>query len=150
MTKHGLLYLTGLLALICVGQATAEMYKWVDENGQVQYSQSPPPGGKAETVEPPPKVDTEQAVEELKAKEKGFDDRRKAEAKAAETDAKKEQDAAAKQKNCEAAKSNLEGMEAAPQKSFKTDAAGNRVRLTDDERQKTIADMKKIIARDCK
>ncbi len=150
MTKHSLLCAILLPALIATGQAAAEMYKWVDENGQVHYSQLPPPGAKAETVKPPPKVDTEQAVDELKAREKGFDERRKAEAKQAETTVKKEEEAAAKQKNCEIAKRNLEGMEAAPQKSFKTDANGNRVRLTEEERQKEIAEMQKIIARDCK
>src|SRR5579885_2953356 len=132
MTKHSLLCAILLPALIATGQAAAEMYKWVDENGQVHYSQLPPPGAKAETVKPPPKVDTEQAVDELKAREKGFDERRKAEAKQAETTVKKEEEAAA------------------PQKSFKTDANGNRVRLTEEERQKEIAEMQKIIARDCK
>ncbi len=150
MTLSNVLGVVGLLVLAWSNQALAEMYKWVDESGQVQYSQAPPPGVKADRVNPPPKVDTEQAVDELKAKQKGFDDRKKAEAKEAETEAKKTQKSADKQKNCEIAKQNIEGMEAAPQKSFKTDAAGNRVRLTDEERQKQIADMQKIIDKNCK
>lgn len=52
---------TALLALllICGSAAQAEIYKWVDENGQVRYSDRPPPGkpdaaavGRAERASP--------------------------------------------------------------------------------------------------
>ena len=137
MTISNALGVASLLVLLWGNQALAEMYKWVDESGHVQYSQTPPPGVKADTVKPPPKVDTQNAVDELKSKEKGFDDRKKA------------GDAAKKQQACETAKKNMEGLQSTP-RSYKTDAAGNRVRLTDEERQKQIADMQKIADKNCK
>lgn len=150
MAKRSILGLAGLLVLALGGQAAAEMYKWIDESGHVQYSQIPPPGAKAETVKPPPKVDTQNAVDELKSREKGFDDRKKAETKQAETEAKKTEDAAKKQQACETARKNLEGLQGSPQKSFKTDANGNRVRITEEERQERLAAAQKIIDKNCK
>ncbi|HKK16999.1 MAG TPA: DUF4124 domain-containing protein, partial [Gammaproteobacteria bacterium] len=51
-----------LLALLVSSNALAAMYKWVDENGEVHYTQTPPPGDiQAETIKPPPDVNTEKA-----------------------------------------------------------------------------------------
>ena len=40
------------LALLCVTPAFAEIYKWTDENGNVVFSEKPPPDGKAEALKP--------------------------------------------------------------------------------------------------
>ncbi|HEY9103702.1 DUF4124 domain-containing protein [Chitinimonas sp.] len=49
MNTRNIACLLALLPLL----ASAEVYKWVDANGKVQYSDQPPPGGKAATVKIP-------------------------------------------------------------------------------------------------
>ena len=49
----------------------AELYKWVDENGDVHYTQTKPNANiSVESIKPPPSVDTENAASQ-------FDDRQK-------------------------------------------------------------------------
>ncbi len=52
-----LLVLLGLTIL--AGAAPAEIYKWVDAQGKVHYSDSPPPGDAANPVELPPQPSEE-------------------------------------------------------------------------------------------
>jgi hypothetical protein len=40
-----------VLTALAAGVVHAQMYKWVDENGRVQYTQTPPPGKKAEVIQ---------------------------------------------------------------------------------------------------
>ena len=75
--------------LICLAaltpRAMAEMYKWVDENGRVQYTQErPPPGIKGDTIKPPPPVDSEAAAKQLEAREELLKDAREGREKTAE------------------------------------------------------------------
>jgi len=43
-----------VLLLVCLAlPATAAVYKWVDENGEVHYGDTPPPGGEARQVDLP-------------------------------------------------------------------------------------------------
>lgn len=44
MKKTGVFFLAGSLAL-CSLAAEARLYRWVDENGRVQFSDKPPPAG---------------------------------------------------------------------------------------------------------
>jgi glutaredoxin len=39
------------VALLCAATAAAQAYRWVDKNGQVHYSQTPPPAGEAREVQ---------------------------------------------------------------------------------------------------
>jgi len=66
----------------------AEMYKWVDDEGQVQYSQSPPPGRPAQTIKPPPKVDSKAARDNLKQQLQDFEVRGDKRQEQAEADQK--------------------------------------------------------------
>jgi len=73
--------IAGLAGLVILGGlAQAKVYRWVDENGKVVYSQSPPPESiKAEEIQvnaPPPATAAEPkkedaAVTEVSEKEKG-------------------------------------------------------------------------------
>ena len=42
-----------IIALLLSAPSFAELYKWTDENGEIIYSDEPPPQG-AETIDPPP------------------------------------------------------------------------------------------------
>ena len=70
-----------LIFWFAVGNCYAEMYKWVDADGQAHYSEKPPAGDvKVTTIKAPPKVDTEKALKELEEhenKHKGIDEERK-------------------------------------------------------------------------
>ena len=61
---HAVKYWVALLLFVAPIGAFAQIYKWTDKNGQVHYSQTPPPGQAAGAVEfresqlgeaPPPK-----------------------------------------------------------------------------------------------
>ena len=41
-----------IATLLMTPLATAEVYKWVDEEGITHYSQQPPPGGEAQVISP--------------------------------------------------------------------------------------------------
>ena len=56
------LYLAVLLSLLSL-TLHAELYQWVDEEGNVQYSQTPPPEGTEATVVSPSPVQTISAPE---------------------------------------------------------------------------------------
>src|SRR3569833_3315296 len=57
-------------ALLLANAATAAMYKWIDEQGRVQYSQTPPPAGQFKELKPgpPPSQSPEEAEQELQAR----------------------------------------------------------------------------------
>ena len=40
--------------LLCAAPSSAQMYKWVDEKGVTHYSESPPPGRKAQQIQTTP------------------------------------------------------------------------------------------------
>lgn len=63
MRKDGVLTLFAILVLSAVAQA--EVYKWVDDLGNVVYSQSPPPDSRdVDTVVVPPPPRLEHSAEE--------------------------------------------------------------------------------------
>jgi hypothetical protein len=131
------------------GGAEAAMYKWKDASGQVHYTQSPPPEGvSGEAVKPPPKVDTESAVEELKSKQQGFDKRLEEKAKANDEAGKAAEKAAEKAKYCEELRKNLAGVQTA-QRIFVGEGAERR-RLGEEERQARIKEINEKLAKDCK
>jgi outer membrane murein-binding lipoprotein Lpp len=130
------------------GPIHAAMYKWKDANGQVHYTQSPPPEGvTGEAVKPPPKVDTESAVEELKSKQEGFDKRLEEKAKADSEASQAAEKAAEKAKYCEDLRNNLAGLQSA-QRIF-TGEGEERRRMDEDERQARIKEINDKLAKDC-
>ena len=45
--------LPALLLALAAPIASAQVYKWVDENGRIHYGEKPPQGSKASAVKPP-------------------------------------------------------------------------------------------------
>lgn len=146
------LFLSGL-SLLVVGfiislSANAKMYKWVDENGQVQYTQSPPPGDiEVKEIKPPPKVDTDAAQKALEAqKEKvseQYEKRMEAEKEAEES----EQKAKEKEQRCNQAKQRLASFQR-PRVNL-TDENGNPVRATEEQRLEGLEKARKYISENC-
>jgi hypothetical protein len=138
-----------LLTVLNTGTSLATTYKWKDANGDIHYTQSPPPDGvTGEKIKAPPKVDTNSAVQELKDKESGFtkrvEDKNKADADAAKTADKTAQ----KAKYCADLRTELSGIQSAQR--IYTGEGDKRRRLGEDERQARIKSINDKLAKDCK
>lgn len=137
-----------LCIYLVAGSAFAAMYKWVDEEGTVHYTQSPPPAGiEAETIQPPPEVDSAPALEQLQKNEAKSAEYFKNQQKEAEKQAEVEKKLAMKKKNCEMAKARLDSYVRPRVKFVQED--GTRVRATEEERQAQIKKSEDMIKEFC-
>ena len=137
-----------LLLLFVAGSASAAMYKWVDEDGNTHYTQSPPPGDvQAETIAPPPDVNTKQAVEKLQQQQEKAGEFEKQRQEAAEEQRKKDEEISRKKSNCEMARKRLASYEQPRVKFVQED--GTRVRATEEERQEQIKKSQEMIDEFC-
>ncbi len=110
--NSGILLLTAVLtsAALALGAAQADtVYRWVDRNGQVHYSQTPPPGarGRVKAVHvnvPPPDAAMLRQVHGLEKFAKAYRKTHRRQAAKAEKQAEKQ---ARKQQRCAAARTRL-------------------------------------------
>jgi hypothetical protein len=139
-----------ILVLCAALPASAQMYKWVDSNGKVQYSDSPPPGNvKTERLRNPPgpagagdtgdSEGSEQKKDAAKAGPKTSADlefdfrKRRVDAAKAQAEAdKKAADARAKEESCNRARAALSGLETGG-RQVRFNDKGERVFLDDDQ-----------------
>ena len=150
MTQKSLLLAISLI--IFSSPLFAEMYRYVDENGQVVYSQFRPDAEiETSTVKapPPPPSSAEQSrqqlIDSLQKREDAKLDQKEAGEKAVAQAAEKER----QRKNCEAAKQNLQAYSADPDRVI-LDKDGSEMQLSDYKRKQEIKRAKEAIARDCK
>jgi hypothetical protein len=138
-----------LLLGVFPGVAAAAMYKWVDENGQVQYTQTPPPGGiEATEIQPPPEpADQEGTIQREETLEKGLDERREAREKAATETADEAAYQKEKAQRCEAARHRLDQAQY-PLTNF-VDPDGTQRRATEEERQAQIKQAEEQVKKFC-
>ena len=142
------------LCLIVLGffsslNANAKMYKWVDENGQVQYSQHPPTTDvDVEEIKPPPKVDTDAAKKSLEAQKKKVEKQYEERMESKKESEKNEQEAKQKEDRCNNAKARLASYQR-PRVNL-LDEDGNPIRATEEQRQKGLEEAKKYISENCK
>src|ERR1041385_2894416 len=116
---RSLVFAAGLLV---AGSACAQ-YKWTDQNGRVQYSDTPPAGVNAAPMRqrsaPPPRVESSDSKDDAKdAKEP---------AKEREKQAKAEQDNQAKKDNCRRSQEAVRSLETG--RAMRTDAQGENYYL---------------------
>lgn len=152
MMKKYIQKFTGLslLLLFISGPGFAAMYKWVDADGNVHYTQSPPPGDiEGETIKPPPKVDTDKALKELQDRQDKIKSINEDRTREAEEEKMKEGNLAKKKAACDLAKDKL-AKASGSTRVYATDEKGNRVKLGEDERQARIDAAKKEVAEFCK
>ncbi|WP_127477798.1 DUF4124 domain-containing protein [Sulfurivermis fontis] len=139
---RGLMLAAALLAA-SAGSLATTMYKWTDSEGNVQYTQTPPPKGSFQKMTPPPAPASEptptQATEPA------------AEQPAAETGQeeaeRKRLEAAVAKHNCETARKNLDIYTA-----FRRvmNDKGEIVTLDDDERAAKIKEANEMIQKYCR
>ena len=140
MSKRMLLSVWVLVGcgIVATGQAQQFIYKWNDEQGQIKYSELPPPSGVSyETVRKPAGFGKEGDQARDLAKEQEDLAKKLAEEEAKtqqqqQEQARKEEDVRAK--NCEVAKKNVETLQS-DRPVVKADAQGNKVAL--DAQQRT-------------
>jgi len=159
------------LALCIALPASAQMYKWVDSNGKVQYSDKPPPGNvKTEKLRAPPPAPVrapapgkaqkdaakaESPKDAAKAgpkttaeQEQAFRKRQLDAAKAQEDEGKKQADARDKAEKCTRSKAALAGLELGGRQT-RVDEKGERVFLDEQQIAQEMAKARRDVAAAC-
>ncbi len=145
----GRLILVVAISLIFVPVTFAKMYKWVDAEGNTQYTQQPPPGDiEAEIIKPPPKVDTDKAQKQFDEKQKQQDSIRKTREEEAEERQKNEKEVAVRESNCALAKDKMARLKDNP-RVYSADEYGNRTKLLEEDRQTKLDEARKMIKEYC-
>ena len=145
--------------------ASAQLYKWVDGNGKVQYGDTPP-GDAAKVTrlraaspgaapEPVPAADAKKDGKDAKDKEKALTpeqafQKRQQERQQAEAKAEKEREQTEQRRaNCETAQTNLRQLQSG-QRMWTVNAAGERVFIDDEQRTRELQRAQKSAAEWCK
>ena len=155
MNKHLL-----ILLLLVSANAFPALTKWVDANGQVHYSDVPPPSNENVKIlrktssETGPKSgdDSASAVAAPKTiaeREAELKKAQQAKKEAADKAAKQQADAEAKKAYCATLQQNLRALEEGV-RIMEVDASGNRSMLEDEQRQQRIAKAQQDINTNCK
>jgi hypothetical protein len=156
------------LALYLALPASAQMYKWMDSNGKVQYSDKPPPGNvKPEKLRDPapapaarapaagedkgaPKKDAAKAGPRTAAEQEQAFRKRQSDANKAQEEEKKKQSAESdREENCKRAKASLANFELGGRQT-RIDEKGERVFMDEAQIAQETARVKQIAAAACK
>jgi hypothetical protein len=150
----------GALALCFAATAIAQQYRWVDQNGRVQYGDTPPPGVKATPMRGPsgpaaPSAPADAASKAAPARpltpaeqEAAYRKRQMDAQKAADKEASVERDAATKRENCSRAQAYLRSLESG-QRQVRVDAQGERYYLEDAEIARETTKTRQDVQRLC-
>lgn len=140
-----------LVALAFTTHSHAELYKWTDGQGKVNYSDQPPTVN-AQTIKNSAvgqAKTTTQATQSLDAQDQAYQKRRK-EAEDARAKAEKEAEQARVQReNCTKARKNLSTLQNTP-RVYTTNAAGQRTYMDDSARAGALANSQKAVSDFCK
>ena len=145
--------------LVCLMFASFTSYaglnKWVDAEGKVHYSDTPPTDAKSNKLRTYTAPDAaasgtgEPASKTLAEKEADWKKSQKSKEEAEKNAANEKENAAIKQKNCESSRQNLATLENSP--SIVTyDAKGERSFMDDESRKRSTADARKAVSEFCK
>lgn len=143
--KNSLRYVVVACALAAVS-AQAQVYKWVDEKGKVQYGDQPPDSKKASSVNvPPPPAD---APKQQDWKEKDLDSKRK-KIERERTEGNRDRQAEANRAGiCADARRRLGTLnEQAP--VYQRNDKGEKVYIEDNDRARLKAEMQRLISDNC-
>ena len=138
-----------LISLSLPSLLFADTYKWVNEDGVVTYSQTPPPGIEAERVNvrgsnKPTGPSSKEKLDQLRQRMADSVEDRALEKKKLDEEKSK---LAIQSKNCEAARSNLQKLNGLGNRLYKKD--GEYKRLTEEERQSLMQEAREQIKSNC-
>lgn len=137
-------------ALLFAGSACADLYKWVDGQGKVHYSDQPPTVD-ARTIKsssPAEAATTTEATQSLNAQEQEYQKRRKEADEARDKAEKEAEKARIKRENCDKARNNLSSLQNKP-RVYTTNAAGQRVYMDEGARASALASSQKAVSEYC-
>ena len=139
------------LALLAV-PAGAAMYKWVDKNGRVVYSDQPPPGDvKAEIIKPPPPPANPNAAQELADKQLELKLKEKKQAEIAKAEEAKRADEERRREMCQQARGQLRGLLSSGGRPFvRYNEKGEMVPLDEAARLAAIENQQRTIREFCR
>jgi len=137
--------------LISAPSVEAQIYKWTDADGNVHYTQTPPPGGMpAETLNPSTGIPSATGKKPSLAEELS-DKQPDKEAVNKEVEQQQAQPTAAeiaeRKRKCENVRARLVSLQR-PRVST-VDESGNRVRLSEEQRQTQIKETKRLLKENC-
>jgi hypothetical protein len=144
-----------LAALAFSATASAQLYKWVDKDGKVQYGDNPPPNTKTTRLKPPPGAPTQPSAAAGDKKDKALSPDaafRKRQQERSEQDQKAEKERATadqKKQNCDTAQANLRQLQSG-QRISSINAAGERVFLDDAQLGERTQRAQNAVAEWCK
>ncbi|MEM7253609.1 MAG: DUF4124 domain-containing protein [Pseudomonadota bacterium] len=137
------------LGLLATDEASARIYKWVDDKGNVHFGERPPTDGNAEEIKT---RQTHITDDQAKAQLKALTDKSSESSKNREVVEQDQQQAEAvdarRKENCEIAQNNLKLLESKNRVQTKGED-GEKFYLDDDTRQHKISLSKKQIAEFC-
>jgi hypothetical protein len=145
------------LGVLFASAAAAQQFKWVDQNGKVQYGDVPPPGVNAQRLRPPPTGSAPAPAAAAKKDDKGgkalspeaaFRKRQEDAQKDREKEEKSEQEATARRENCTRAQEQLRQAESG-QRIARTDAKGERFFLDESQLTQETARLRGIVQQSC-
>ena len=137
--------------LFTAAPAGATMYKWVDKNGRVFYSDQPPPADvKSEIVKPPPPPVNPNAAKELADKELDLKLRDKKRAEEVQAAEKTRAEAERRRENCVQARGPLQALQLANQNYYRYTEKGERVVLDDTARSAAVDQQQQILRENCR
>jgi len=143
--------------LLATATVAAQVYKWVDKDGKVQYSDSPPPASATKTeakkIETGPAAasvgNAPPAGSSLQDRAKDFDNRQKDSAEKNKKAEEAEKNAGIEAENCKAAQAALRDLES-ERPLRRSNEAGEVVIMTDEEKQAGVARARAAVASSCK
>ena len=134
-----------LTLLALPAAASAQMYKCVDAGGVTSYLDSPRPGCKEVDIrgQPPISGSIEGRKENFSREEADF---RRRQIDREKTEAKEQQAAAAKRRECDRLRNDYARLDGARRILVKVEANGERVYLDDEERRRRLGDLRGKLA----
>ncbi len=140
-----------MLLLLGAGSATgAGLYKWVDENGKVIYSDTPPPptARESKSIAAPARADPS-ALKALDERRQRLQKAREADAQQAKKEAEEASRAAEAQVNCAQWRGELTALDRGTL-GARIDEKGDRVVLDEKQLSRRRADLQRWIADTCR
>jgi hypothetical protein len=148
-------HLPVILALLVFATAspaadTQYIYKWTDDQGEVQFTQFPPPGRKAERLRgaSPPAQSPEISENDLQKQVETMEQQNKEQLQGAKDAKQRAEIQKIRSSNCETANKNLVNLQRGGNIRY-MGPDGNVIRLTDEERQKRIEEANAQIKENC-
>lgn len=143
-----------VLLVTAASSPQAAIYRWMDDQGVVHYSETPPPAenvdrGTRITTDGPATGATAQARQRLRAMEEQLEAMSKQRQEAATEAAEAQREEERLASNCTAARKNLTNLENRRQRRI-VDDAGNVTALTEEDRQQRMAEARTQIAENCR